>query len=416
MNEVRSLIQFVSRNFYPKLYILVLDAILTHSVLSEDDLAYLVGIHRKELRAICNKLVEDRLLVVHAQREEEGTQQRYKTKTYYYIHFTEAIDSVKWKIHTIVKDLKDEIKKDSNPEGYVCRRCGSKYSQIDALALLSPDKSKFICDHCGDELIEDDSGVQLKLREQKLHKLMAQINPIIDYLRKIDKMTIEENTFESSLTRAIPAQSETNASYSLSNKTVRNTANNFAGVYNQQSKQYNTNNTNAILNVKISNEEDELLDEQANLKHKHEKLVQNALPSWHSGSTVGKSSLGRLDDDENDVMSVKDENDEDPDTPLTINGDSDSFKSLKPQTLREETPLSDAGFKIDDKEAEDALAAYYANLEKQQEDEDDEEEEEEEDDEEFEDVMDEDIPEPLQSNDVKITDEVEEFDGESDED
>ncbi|ODV97697.1 hypothetical protein PACTADRAFT_47566, partial [Pachysolen tannophilus NRRL Y-2460] len=296
MNEVRSLIQFVSRNFYPKQYILVLDALLVHSVLSEDDLSHLVGIQRKELRAICNKLTEDRLIVIHAQREEEGNQQRLRTKTYYYIHFTEAVDSIKWKIHSVVKALKDEMKKDANPEGYVCPRCQTKYSQIDALSLLSDDRSKFICDVCSTELVEDNSGAKAKQRQKKLEKLMQQIDPIITYLKKIDDSHIEDNTFESSLTRAIPAQSSSSASYAVSNKTVMNSSNNnnylLNGQFANNKSKYDSKSTNAILNVRISNEDEDLLQQQKDMDLKKEKLRQNAMPSWHSESTVGQKSLG----------------------------------------------------------------------------------------------------------------------------
>ena len=94
-DSVRSLIRFVSRGFYTTPFVLILDAVLRHSVLSEDDLIHLLGIKRKELRSLCNKLVEDRLLTSHVQREDNG-QQKYVTRTYFFIHTTEAIDSIKW--------------------------------------------------------------------------------------------------------------------------------------------------------------------------------------------------------------------------------------------------------------------------------------------------------------------------------
>ena len=81
-DSVRSLIRFVSRGFYTTPFVLILDAVLRHSVLSEDDLIHLLGIKRKELRSLCNKLVEDRLLTSHVQREDNG-QQKYVTRTYF---------------------------------------------------------------------------------------------------------------------------------------------------------------------------------------------------------------------------------------------------------------------------------------------------------------------------------------------
>ena len=158
-DTIRSLIRFVARGFYSKPYVLILDAVLLHSVLSEDDLIYLLSIHRKELRSLCNKLVEDRLLVNHIQKEENA-QQRLITRTYFYIHTTEAIDSIKWKVHSIVNIIKEEMTHYGNPQGYVCPRCGKKVSQLDAISLLSDDKTNFECDNCGGGLIEDESSKQ----------------------------------------------------------------------------------------------------------------------------------------------------------------------------------------------------------------------------------------------------------------
>ena len=82
-DTTRSLLRFVARGFYSRPYILILDAVLIHSVLSEDDLIYLLGINRKELRSLCNKLVDDRIIASHNQKEE-NPQQRLTNRTYYY--------------------------------------------------------------------------------------------------------------------------------------------------------------------------------------------------------------------------------------------------------------------------------------------------------------------------------------------
>ncbi|KAM9934367.1 hypothetical protein OXX80_006029, partial [Metschnikowia pulcherrima] len=216
-DTTRSLIRFVARGFYSRPYILILDAVLLHSVLSEDDLIYLLGIHRKELRSLCNKLVDDKLMSSHVQKEENA-QQRLTNRTYYYIHITEAIDSVKWRVHSIVSAIKDEMSSYGNPHGYVCSRCGKKVSQLDAISLLSDDKSSFLCDTCGAVLVEDDSSQQASLKQENLERLMVQVDPIISYLKKIDNSHIEDNTFEMALTKAIPAQSASTASYTLQSR------------------------------------------------------------------------------------------------------------------------------------------------------------------------------------------------------
>ncbi|CAI5757413.1 unnamed protein product [Candida verbasci] len=362
-DSVRSLIRFVGRGFYTTPYVLILDAVLRHSVLSEDDLIHLLGIKRKELRSVCNKLVDDRLLINHIQREEGigFHQQKYVTRTYFFIHITEAIDSIKWKVHSIVNNLKSEMSNFGNPQGYICPRCGKKVSQLDAISLLSEDKTEFICDVCQGILIEDDSHQQASLKQERLEKLMAQIDPIIKFLKIIDDKQIQDNDFESSLLQAIPAQSSTSASYSLSNRiSSKSRSANAAALQNQNAK------SQATLHVSITANDENLERELEEKERKRQKLEQNALPSWHSNSTVGhilnKDESEDIKEENNDVI------DEEP-------------KKLSISNASNNTDLKD-------KEAQDALAAYYAQLaEQQNEEEDDEEEEEEDDDDEFDDII-----------------------------
>lgn len=367
-DTIRSLIRFVARGFYSKQYILILDAILLHSVLSEDDLYYLLGINPKQLRALCYKLVDDRLLVNHTQKEE-NTQQRLTTRTYYYIHITEAIDSIKWKVHTVVNDIKQEMSKLGNPNGYVCPRCGKKVSQIDAISLLSDDKLNFVCDNCNGILVEDDSSQQASIRQARLEKLMYQIDPIIGYLKKIDDTHIDDNDFESALTIAIPARTASSASYTLTSRISGKSRSNLSSsLQNAASK------SQATLNVSITANDENYEREQMEKESIRQKLEQNALPSWHSGSTVGKSTLGKIDNE-----------DAEEDSKIKME-DSQVVPDVKPESpvALNSPPLATSPASDKDKEAQDVLAAYYADLAEREAEED----EEEEDDDDFDDFDD----------------------------
>lgn len=332
-DTIRSLIRFVARGFYLKQYVLILDAVLIHSVLSEDDLFFLLGVSPKQLRALCYKLVEDRLLATHVQKEEGVSMLRQQNRTYYYIRITAAIDAIKWKVHLLVKQLKDEMSQLGNPHGYLCPRCGKKISQLDAISLLSEDMSNFLCDNCGSALVEDDLSMQASVRQQRLEKLMMQIDPIITYLKKIDDSVVEDNNFESALTVAVPAQATTEANYALNQRTSSKRAAMSSSLRNAASK------AQATLNVSITANDENLEREQKEKERVRQKLEQNALPSWHSSSTVGKS-LGKVESEEE--TEVKKEEDQ----KVVVKDDKD-------------------------KEAQDVLAAYYADLAEREEEEDD---------------------------------------------
>lgn len=275
-----------------------------------------------------------------------------------------------------------------NPQGYVCPRCGKKVSQLDAISLLSDDKTNFECDNCGAVLIEDDSSKQASLRQEKLEKLMVQVDPIISYLKKIDDAYIEDNTFESSLVKSIPAQSSTSASYSVSNRILARSRSNLSSLQNDASK------SQATLHVSITANDENYEREQQAKEERRQKLQQNALPSWHSEGTVGKS-LGKLDDDNDDISTpnegtpvpgVKSENEFQSDmdsgsatvdissnnTPM-VTADDGGFDSLA-------NPVPSANIsELKDKESQDALAAYYAQLAEREAEEDDDDDEDEDD-------------------------------------
>jgi transcription initiation factor TFIIE subunit alpha len=66
MDLAKTLIRSVMRAFYETKQVLVVDALLVHSALRDDDLAHLLGMQTKELRKLCAKLDEHRLLTVYA--------------------------------------------------------------------------------------------------------------------------------------------------------------------------------------------------------------------------------------------------------------------------------------------------------------------------------------------------------------
>lgn len=355
----RSLIRFVVRAFHSRSCILVADAVMLHSVLSEDDLIHLLGIPRKELRAYCARLVEDRLLLTHVQKEE-NYQQRLANRTYYYIHITEAIDAIKWKVHSIVSTIKDEMSSFGNPHGYLCPRCGRKVSQLDAISLLSDDKSSFVCDQCGGVLVEDDSSLKASVKQERLEKLMIQIDPIISYLKKIDNSNIEDNNFEMALTKAIPAQSGSAALYNLSGRGSSKKGQMSQSLQNAASK------ANATLHVSITASDENYEREQQEKEERRQKLEQNALPSWHSASTVGQKDYNGEEEAKTEIKQepeVKTENG------TGSAGGTGTAGSASPPV---EAPANK------EKDAQDVLAAYYADLAEREA-----EEEEEEDDDEF---------------------------------
>lgn len=400
---VKNLLKFVVRGFYGGSYVLVLDAILYHSVLAEEDLKQLLGINKTDLGPLIARLRSDGLMSTHKQREYPPNSKSIE-RVYFYIKFPHAIDAIKWKVHQVVQRLKDDLDKNSAPNGYMCPICLTKYTQLEAIQLLNFDRTEFLCSLCDEPLVEDDSGKKNKEKQDRLNRLMDQVQPIIDYLKKIDDSRIEENTFEIALARLIPPQNQSRAAYTYNPKKGSTMfrpgdaplANVMGTALNNDNSRRAGANSQATLHINITTASDEVAQRELQERKAEEKRKQNAVPEWHKQSTIGKADLGRLDQDE----------EFDPRTTAYAaqsleesNGGFGNRDAVGGDGYHHHRVLTEQ--ELEERENERTLNEYYASLAKKQARmKKDEEEEEEEDEEledenefedEFEDVMEEDI-------------------------
>lgn len=340
---------------------------------------------RKDLRALCAKLKQDHLLMDKVQKDENATHssQLMRQKTFYYIHYTETIDAIKWKLHSTVQSVKTTLQNDAHPQGYVCPQCGRRYTPLEAISCQSPDGMSFLCDDCGASLIEDDTSEESKANQEKLRRLMDQLNPVIATLRKIDDTFIPENTFEDSLAVAVPAGTKSNVTQGY-----------FPSSNLPYAQPSSNSNNNVSLQVSItSNAETVELEKKA----EEEKLrlkEENALPAWHLESTVGKNMY---DSGTNSISTSAAGNGIKEEAKMDI----DSFGNS----------MGEASANAGNTNAESAVDEYFARLNAKQnqssaeeEDEDDDDEE----DDEFEDVT---VP-PVPT--VAVQEQEQELDSDSD--
>ena len=65
MDLARTLIRTAARGFYETKHVLVVEALMVHSAVVNEDLARLLGMQQKDLRKLCGKLKEDRMIAVY---------------------------------------------------------------------------------------------------------------------------------------------------------------------------------------------------------------------------------------------------------------------------------------------------------------------------------------------------------------
>ncbi|KAI0454489.1 hypothetical protein F5B21DRAFT_232145 [Xylaria acuta] len=287
MDLAQQLVRSVARTFFnsPDIdtrHVLIVDALIIHSALRDDDLSYLMSMNLKDLHRICAKLRDERLLQVHVRPELREGQQRPTNRTYYYIDYRQAIDAIKWRVYHLDKAVQGNAKPASEKKEYFCRRCRAEWTQMEVLDKVDPVRG-FICHRCDDVLIFDPER-EAGGHEQST-KLNNQLRFITDMLPKLDAMVVPENTFETAHSAARPV--------------VRDATNQAApsivveSIAKPTAVKGMANTGPQSIAVDITELEGPTEAEKKAEQERKEKIAQsNALPAWHLQSTVTGASYG----------------------------------------------------------------------------------------------------------------------------
>ncbi|PYH95764.1 transcription initiation factor TFIIE, alpha subunit [Aspergillus ellipticus CBS 707.79] len=331
MDLANTLIRSVVRAFYETRHILVVDALFIHSVLHAEDLAFLLGMQQKDLRKLCAKLREDRLISVSTRAEIRDGSVRPVNREYYYIPLHPVVDAIKYKVSKLTSTIKAQYTPSDERKEYICLRCGSEWTELDVLSLYS--EEGFECQNCGAILdrTEDVKGAEGidRTGHEKNSKLMAQLDNMLKLLKQIDTVEIPPNDFDTAWDHKVDVIRNqqihpTRAAIVVPSKT-------------QEAVRGNTKTDSAALEISLTSSEEKSAAEQAaEAARKAAVEKQNALPVWHTHSTVSTSAGG--------LPSTKTETDLD----------------IKPEIKSEDEDRKSTLDALDDK-----VAAYYAEMERE---------------------------------------------------
>ncbi|KAF4808626.1 Transcription initiation factor IIE subunit alpha [Colletotrichum siamense] len=285
LDLAKTLVKSVMRAFYETRHILIIDALIIHSALRDDDLAYLMATNTKDLHKACGKLREDRFLAVYTRLEyredpkNPEAKPRPVNRTYYYIDYRQTIDAIKWRVYTVDKQIQGTTVPASERKEYFCGRCKAEWTQMEVLDNVGPEG--FVCHRCGSSLTHDLE--RNSTGHEQSTRLNNQFKFITELLPRIDEMVVPDNTFDIAISKALPVVRD--ASYqtvtTIPVSSLQPTA--VKGLDNVGPKS---------MSVSISATDGPSEAEKAAEKARKEKIAQqNALPSWMSNSTVTGESF-----------------------------------------------------------------------------------------------------------------------------
>lgn len=243
------------------------------------------------------------------------------------------IDAIKYRISRLTSTIKAQYTPSEERKEYICLRCGSEWTELDVLSLVSPE-GNFECQNCGAVLertedVKGSEGID-RTGHEKNSKLMAQLDKMLKLLKQIDSVEIPPNDFETAWDHKIDV---------IRNPQTNPTRAAVAVASNKQAAVRGTTRTDAnALEVSLTSSAEKSAAEQAEEAARKAALEkQNALPVWHTHSTVSTTA--------GNVNYIKTETD----------------VPIKPEIKTEEEQKPDLEA-LDDK-----VAAYYAEMAREKE-------------------------------------------------
>ncbi|KAJ1033831.1 hypothetical protein NDA16_000041 [Ustilago loliicola] len=284
LSTIRRMAQIVARIFYEDRHIVLMDQLVSITVLPADVLAHRLGIQVKELAALSSKLLEDKLICTFRRNEiRDVITNRSVPRTYYYLDFKLFLDVTKWRMMSIRKKIDTRLRNELDNKGYVCPRCKKSYSTLEVAHLLDIFRNVFVCETpgCSTELVDNEEAEDVKRSKDSLMRFNEQLSTLLGGLRRTEGITLPPLDVGAWLTKHAASQPwfttrSEDAGSAPSSATV---------------------NGAPALQVDLASNDPaaEAARRLAKQKAEDEQRKQNALPAWHLASTVSgeQTALGR---------------------------------------------------------------------------------------------------------------------------
>ncbi|PWN52583.1 hypothetical protein IE53DRAFT_384952 [Violaceomyces palustris] len=290
LDSIRRLAQIVARIFYEDKHIILMDQLVSITVLPADVLAHRLGIQVKDLAALAIKLLDDKLICTFRRNEtKDNVHNRTFQRTYYYLDYKLFLDVTKWKMVVIRNKIDKKLRNELENKGYVCPRCKRSFSTLEVAHLLDFIRNVFVCDNpgCNTELVDNEDAEDVQRSKESLTRFNEQLGIILGGLRRVENVTLPPLDVGAWLNKHAASQPwharRRDADGSLPSSTLPPPSHGMG----------------ATTTLQVDLSYNDPASEAARLKAKQiadeEQRKQNALPAWHLASTVSgeQTALGK---------------------------------------------------------------------------------------------------------------------------
>lgn len=221
------------------------------------------------------------------------------------------VDAIKYKVSKLTSTIKAQYTPSEERKEYICLRCSYEWTELDVLSLIGDEG--FECQNCGAvlERTEDVKGADGidRTGHEKNSKLMAQLDGMLKLLKQIDSVEVPPNDFDTAWDHKIDVVRNQHTNPTRPTVAVPSKQ--------QETVRGNTKTDTTALEISLTSSEEKSAAEQAEETARKAAVErQNALPVWHTHSTVstGAGNVGptKTEQDVSIKPEIKDEEDQKP--------------------------------------------------------------------------------------------------------
>lgn len=193
--SLKRLIRMVMKGFYPVEHAIVMDILIRHPCIKEDDLVDLLKFERKQLRTVVNQLKNEHF--VHARlRMETGADGKATRQNYYYVRYKAFVNVVKYKLDIMRRKIETEERDSTSRASFKCSECQKTYTDLEADRLCDFATGEFRCSFCSAPLNEDESAMPRTDSRMMLARFNSQMEPLFKLLREVDDVKLSQDILE----------------------------------------------------------------------------------------------------------------------------------------------------------------------------------------------------------------------------
>ncbi|GFO08539.1 general transcription factor iie subunit 1-like [Plakobranchus ocellatus] len=193
--ELKRLVRLIVRGFYTMEHAVVIDMLVRHPCVKEDDLSELLKLDKKHLRAILNMLKTDRFLKskMRVETDDEG---RTTKHTFYYINYSVFVNVVKYKLDHMRRKIETDERDNTSRSSFICTRCKKTYTDYEVKQLMNFETGELHCIFCNTKVEEDESSVPRQDARTLLAKFNEQIQPVVELLKVLEDVRLAPEVLE----------------------------------------------------------------------------------------------------------------------------------------------------------------------------------------------------------------------------